>query len=171
MKDKFQEAETFPEFLDSVQVHQTLWHQISERARLPEEVLEVAAAVPGQWRFLVLAEDWCGDAVHILPFLARLEEAFPHFHLRVLSRDENPDLMDSHLTDGTRSIPVVMILDEDFSEVAWWGPRPQQLQELFLREIQHLPQEERFPKVRAWFARDRGRSTLEEILNRIPVSV
>ena len=55
--------------------------------------------------------------------------------------------------------------------MAWWGPRPQPLQELFLREIKHLPKEERFPKIRAWFARDRGRTTLKEILSRIPVSV
>jgi hypothetical protein len=78
--------------------------------------------------------------------------------------------MDSHLTNGTRSIPVVMILDDDFHEVAWWGPRPQPLQELFLREIKPLPPEERYPKVRAWFARDRGETTLKEILARIPVA-
>ena len=79
--------------------------------------------------------------------------------------------MDAHLTDGTRSIPVVMILDEDFHEVAWWGPRPGPLQELFLKEIKPLPPEERFPRVRAWFARDQGRTTLKEILARIPVVV
>ena len=67
------------------------------------------------------------------PYLARLQEALPNFELRVLSRDENPDLMDAHLTNGTRSIPVVMILDQEFREVAWWGPRPRPLQELFHR--------------------------------------
>ena len=79
--------------------------------------------------------------------------------------------MESHLTDGSRSIPIVMILDEEFREVAWWGPRPVPLQELFHREIKHLPKEERFPKLRAWFARDRGRTTLREILSRIPGTV
>jgi hypothetical protein len=170
MKDRYQEAETFQEFLATVQEHQNLWHQIYERAQLPPEAQEAAGLIPGSWHFLVLAEDWCGDAVHILPYLARLEEALPHFDLRVLSRDDNPDLMESHLTNGTRSIPVVIILNEKFKEVAWWGPRPQPLQDLFLREIKPLPKEERFPKVRAWFARDRCRTTLREILDRIPVT-
>ena len=171
MKDRFLKAETFTDFLETVQAHQTLWQQIYERARLPQEAREAAESLPGRWHFLVLAEDWCGDAVHILPYLARLEEEFPHFDLRILSREGNPDLMDSHLTGSSRSIPVVMILDEEFREVGWWGPRPQPLQDIFLREIRLLPKEERFPKVRAWFARDRGRTTMKEILSRIPVLV
>ena len=170
MRERYQEAETFQEFLATVQEHQNLWRQIYERAQLPPEAREAAGLISGRWHFLALAEDWCGDAVHILPYLARLEEAYPHFDLRILSRDENPDLMESHLTNDTRSIPVVLILDEKFQEVAWWGPRPQPLQELFLREIKPLPEEERFPKVRAWFARDRGRTTLREILSRIPAT-
>ncbi len=171
MKKLYEKAKTFEEFLATVQTHQTLWHQIYERAQLSEEAREVAESISGRWHLLALAEDWCGDAVHILPYLARLEEVFPNFDLRVLSRDEHLDLMDSHLTNGTQSIPVVMILDGGFQEVAWWGPRPQPLQDLFLREIKLLPKEERFPKVRAWFARDRGRTTLREILSRIPVGV
>jgi hypothetical protein len=171
MNERFYQGQSFSEFLTSVRSHQDLWHEIYKRARLPAEARAVAASVSGSWHFLVLAEDWCGDAVHVLPYLARLEEAFPRFSVRVLSRDGNPDLMNAHLTNGTRSIPVVLILDEDFQEVAWWGPRPRPLQELFMKEIKPLPKEERFPKVRAWFARDQGRTTLKEILDRIPATV
>ncbi|MGD2122334.1 MAG: thioredoxin family protein [Gemmatimonadota bacterium] len=171
MKERFQNAETFRDFLATVQSHEALWHQIHERAQLSPEIRKIAEAVRGRWHLLVLAEDWCGDAVHVLPYLARLEEASPAFEVRILSRDENSDLMDAHLTAGTRSIPVVIILDGDFNEVGWWGPRPVPLQELFLREIKPLPKEERFPRIRAWFARDRGRTTLKEILGRIPAVV
>jgi hypothetical protein len=171
MKEEFDRGQSFQEFLDSVIKFQDLWHQIYQRAELPDESVAAAETIEGTWRFLVLAEDWCGDAVHVVPYLARLEEAFPQFELRILSRDQHPEIMDSHLTNGTRSIPVVMILDEDYQEVAWWGPRPKPLQELFLAEIKPLPQEERFPKVRAWFARDRGRTTMREILDLVPIRV
>lgn len=171
MKDRYEKAATFQEFLESVRSLEGLWHKVLERTRLPQEAMEAAGSLVGRWHLLVLAEDWCGDVVHTLPYLARLEEAFPKIGLRILSRDENPDLMDSHLTAGTRSIPVVMILDEDFQEVAWWGPRPAPLQELFLAEIKHLPKDERFPRVRSWYARDRGRTILREILSCIPATV
>jgi len=171
MNEQFFRGDTFTEFLGSVVSFRELWHQVYQRAELPDEAVSAAEGIDGNWRFLVLAEDWCGDAVHIVPFLARLQETFPQFDLRILSRDENPEIMDSHLTNGTRSIPVVMVLDEDFEEVGWWGPRPTPLQGLFLKEIKPLPKEERFPKVRAWLARDRGRTTMKEILELIPVRV
>ncbi len=171
MKDRYEKAATFREFLGGVRSLESLWNQIFDRAELPEDARAAAESLTGRWHFLVLAEDWCGDAVHILPYLARMEEAFPHLEMRILSREENPDLMDSHLTAGSRSIPVVMILDEGFQEVAWWGPRPGPLQKLFMAEIKHFPDDERFPQLRAWYVRDRGRTTLEEILSRIPVAV
>jgi hypothetical protein len=88
--------------------------------------------------------------------------------LRVLARDQNLDLMDAHLTNGGRAIPVVMILDEMYREVGWWGPRPDPLQDYFLRELRPLPKEERYPHLRAWYARDRGMTSLTELLDRIP---
>ena len=82
----------------------------------------------GPWT--VLAEGWCGDGANSIPYLARLVEALPGIEMRILFRDQNPDLMDEHLTGETRGIPVVMILDGDFREVVWWGPRPAPLQEI-----------------------------------------
>ena len=168
MRERYQAAPTFQEFLESVRDERVLWHEIHARARVPEDILERARRLTGSWRFLALAEDWCADGANTLPFLSRLVDAVPGLELRVLSREGNPDLMDAHLTDGARSIPVVMVLDQAYREVGWWGPRPAPLQGYFLRELKPLPQEERFPKLRAWYARDRGRTSLGEILDLIP---
>jgi hypothetical protein len=168
MRERYESAPAFREFLERVHDKRDLWHEIHARARVPADVLERARRLEGRWRFLVLTEDWCGDGLNTLPFLARLVEAVPGLEMRLLSRDANPDLMDAHLTEGTRSIPVVIVLDEEYREVGWWGPRPAPLQEYFLREIKPLPKQERFPRLRAWYARDRGRTTLAEILDHIP---
>lgn len=171
LKEHYERGETFSDFLEKTRESQHPWEDFYERTRVPREILARVRNLTGRWRLLVLCEEWCGDGANILPYLARLAEATPKLGLRILFRDENPELMDAHLTGGNRSIPVVMILDEDFLEVGWWGPRPAPLQEIFLREIRPLPKEERYPKVRAWYARDRGRTTLEEILRHIPVPV
>jgi hypothetical protein len=72
--------------------------------------------------------------------------------------------MDAHLTGGTRSIPVVMVLAESGREAGWWGPRPSPLQRLYHDELKHLPSEERSRKKREWYARDRGATAVEEVL-------
>jgi hypothetical protein len=110
-----------------------------------------------------LSEDWCSDAVSTLPVIARLaEQAAVDF--RVLARDANPDIMDAHLTSGTRSIPVVMVLDDGFRERGWWGPRPTELQRWMLNEAQLLSREDRSRQKRAWYARDRGRTAVMEVV-------
>lgn len=161
---RFRSAPTFDEYLTRVERNRDLWHDVYDRARLPEEVVDEARAVPGGWRLLALSEDWCGDAVNTLPVVARLA-AEAGWDLRVLSRDANPDLMDAHLTNGrSRSIPVVVVYDEDFNEVGWWGPRPGEIQQWVLGEGLALPSPERYKVVRRWYAKDRGRTTLRELL-------
>ncbi len=162
--ERFERAPTFGEYLASVERNRELWHAVHERVRLPEEVVEAARALPGGWRLVALSEDWCGDAVNTLPVIARLAEDVG-WDLRVLGRDDNPDLMDAHLTNGrSRSIPVVIVYDEDLEEIGWWGPRPGEIQSWVLGEGLSLSSPERYKVIRRWYARDRGRTTLRELI-------
>lgn len=162
--ERFHAAPDFRGYLEEVTENRDLWHGVYERVRLPDELVAAARAVPGRWHLLALSEDWCGDAVNTLPVIARLAEE-AGWDLRVLSRDENPDLMDAHLTNGrSRSIPVVMVFDADYEEVAWWGPRPAEIQSWVMDEGLQLASPERYKVVRRWYAKDRGRSTVEELL-------
>jgi hypothetical protein len=86
--------------------------------------------------------------------------------MRVVGRDENPDLMDAHLTNGrSRSIPIVIVYDEEFNEIGWWGPRPGEIQSWVMTEGLSMPSPERYKFVRRWYAKDRGRTTLAELLD------
>lgn len=122
-------------------------------------------AAPPFGQFLVIAEDWCGDAVNTLPVLAALADRAENLDLRVLSRDANAGLMDAHLTNGTRSTPIVIVLDRDFVERGWWGPRPAELQRWFATVGRTMPKEERYRHIRGWYARDRGASALDEVIS------
>lgn len=165
MRSRFEGAQSFSDFLEEVQENREFWHSMARRAKVDEEAVARVARLPGKWHFLVLSEDWCGDAINTVPLFDRLAQEAPNLELRLLGRDANPDLMDTHLTNGSRSIPVVMILDEEFRELAWWGPRPRPLQEWVLSEGLELPPEERYAEVRRWYARDAGRTTIEEIVS------
>ena len=137
----------------------------ASRATVAPSAIERARALPGRWQLLVLTEDWCGDSVNTLPVLARLVGTAPRMEMRLLSRDENPDLMSSHLSGGSRSIPVVMLLDGDFVERGWWGSRPGPLQQWVVQKGLALSREERYREVRKWYARDHGATAVDEMLN------
>jgi hypothetical protein len=167
LQERYSAAQTFPDFLSHAVANADLWRAVYAHAHVQDAALTRAAALGGPWHLLVLVEDWCGDAVNTLPVLGRLAEQVPTIDLRTLGRDANLDLMDAHLTHGSRSIPVVMILDANYRERAWWGPRPAVLQAWVMGEGRTMAKEDRYREVRRWYARDHGATTVDEILNLI----
>ncbi len=158
----WESAQTFETFVAASGTHRALWEGIYTIARLPPWAVEVA--LPGLRRLLVIAEDWCGDAVNTVPILAKLADAKPGLELRVILRDPNPAVMERYLTNGSRSIPIVIALDEEFRELGHWGPRPIELQGWVLANRTTMSKSELYPKVRTWYARDRGETTAREVL-------
>lgn len=149
-----------------VRTHEALWNGVWARATVPAWAVERAAEIAGRWRMLVISEDWCGDASNTVPVLARLAEALPNLEMRVIGRDDDPALMDEFLTDGARSIPIAILLREDFSVAGTWGPRPAELQAFTLAEKRAglRPAADIYRDVRRWYARDRGETTIREVL-------
>jgi len=164
LRERYCAAQTFDAFLAGVEKNRDLWLAIARRASTPDDLAARVKATGKRWHLLVLAEDWCGDAVNVLPFIAKLADTTSNLDLRVLGRDANPDLMDGHLTGTSQSIPVVILLDADFKEQAWWGPRPSELQEWVLGAGSSMPKADRYRDIRRWYVQDRGLGVLSEIV-------
>lgn len=162
-KSLWEQGLTFDDFVRAAgESYQGLWEGVHRTSRLPQW-----ATMPTteQRRFLVIAEDWCGDASNTVPVVAHWVEAMPGFSLRIIRRDEHPEVMNRYLTHGTRSIPIVIVLDNEFRELGHWGPRPSELQTWVLAHKDTMPKGERYKEVRRWYATDHGESTLREILD------
>jgi len=156
------------DYLDGeVRKLEELWRGVYARAVVPDWARERAAAAGGEWRMLVISEDWCGDASNTVPVLARMAEVLPNLEIRVVKRDENPELMDAFLTNGSRSIPMALVLRPDFTVAGTWGPRPAELQDFVLAEKKAAlrPLDDIYRDVRRWYARDRGESTIRAVLD------
>lgn len=92
----------------------------------PSADLRAAVAAveqPQRWR--VLTEPWCGDSSFLLPVIAEAAALNDAVTLRILLRDDNLDIMDQYLTDGSRSIPKLVAFADDGTELFTWGPRPE----------------------------------------------
>lgn len=73
----------------------------------------------------VITEPWCGDAAHCIPAIQKLLSVTNEILSVVyILRDVNLDVMDKFLTNGKRSIPVLILTGAEFNVLGSWGPRP-----------------------------------------------
>lgn len=127
------------------------------------------------YTWIVLTEAWCGDSAQTLPVLAELAKLNSEkIKLYIVLRDENPDLMNNYLTNGTKSIPKLIVFDDSMGkEVFTWGPRPAPAQEMLFawkRNPQGKTWAEFETDLHSWYAKDKTRTMQAEflsILNRL----
>ncbi|MDO7170965.1 thioredoxin family protein [Mariniflexile sp. AS56] len=116
--------------------------------------------------WLVITESWCGDAAHVMPVLNKVAELNNHITMKIVLRDENPELMDAFLTNGSRSIPKIIMIDDSTKRVLnSYGPRPSEATNLvnnykaehgaltpeFKEELQH------------WYNSNKGQNIIEDV--------
>ena len=132
-------------------------------------VKELISSIDEKKYWILITEAWCGDAAQIVPIIGRLAELNKNIELMVILRDENTELMDKYLTNGARSIPMLISLNENFEEEWHWGPRPRPAQAMVIenKETQALSFDEIKKQVQLWYAEDKTNTTQLEILKKI----
>ncbi|HWO97072.1 MAG TPA: thioredoxin family protein [Bacillus sp. (in: firmicutes)] len=136
----FEKGMTQYEYIQHMNVHQENLLKVYNELRLtPDDLVSLRPLQTKGLKAVILTADWCGDAMVNLPIFMRLaHEAL--IEARYLIRDENLELMDQYLTNGTaRSIPIILLLDKDGNEIGKWGPRAPKVQELVGQMKANLP--------------------------------
>ncbi|MGE7877656.1 thioredoxin family protein [Peribacillus muralis] len=135
------------EFVSSMKVHKERLQSIQEHFSIYAEDEDFFDELKAkELRAIVITEDWCGDAMMNIPILLNIAEA-ANIETRMILRDENLDLMDQYLTNGTaRSIPIFIFIDKHGEERAVWGPRAPKVQDyvMELRSVLPAKDDERF---------------------------
>ena len=116
--------------------------------------------------WLVITESWCGDAAHIMPAINKVAELNENISFKTVLRDENEDLMNLFLTNGNKSIPKLIMIDDASGEVvSTFGPRPNiatQLVNDYKAEFGALTPEFK-QDLQVWYNKDKGESTIEDL--------
>lgn len=136
-----------------------------EKTYLPSaEIVSQVKNLKHKTYWLILTEHWCGDASQTLPAfnaIAALSEG--KIEMKLVYRDQNDELMNAYLTNGTRSIPKLIQLDEHFNVTGIWGPRPTVAQKL-VKELKSNPVTAATyaNELHLWYAKDRQQSLEKE---------
>lgn len=140
------------------------WNKTSKvSAALQRLLLQVNQ--PQVW--LVITEAWCGDGAQSIPHLAKLADLSPNITLKIVFRDEHPELMDAYLTNGNRSIPKLVAMTADLQEELFtWGPKPKYLLDLhaaFKQNPEGRSYLDFLEEVHLWYAKNKQKDLESEI--------
>ncbi|WP_082233522.1 thioredoxin family protein [Halobacillus massiliensis] len=143
LNEWFEKGVTAQEYVDSMKNHKENFIYIYEHFKVPTEDEPLFALLKTKnLRAIILTEDWCGDAMLNIPIFLRIAEK-AHINTHFLQRDENLELMDQYLSNGTsRSIPKIIIINEAGNEYLNWGPRAPEVQQFLDKASSHLPKED-----------------------------
>lgn len=166
-------AEADPDGLDPEQAERVAFTRLNlhrtlriERTWQPTPALAarlMRLPVPQTW--LVISEPWCGDSAQCLPCLVVAARLSPLVRLRLLTRDDHPEVMDRFLTRGTRSIPILAGLDDAGRELFRWGPRPVAAQAVVdAAKAAGLDKAALQENLHLFYGRDRGRALDAELV-------
>ncbi len=137
----FEEAISLTEYMDSMGTHKENSQVIYDQFHVPQDDEFITLLKEKAPQILAITEDWCGDAMLNNSILRRIAEA-ADIEVRVVYRDQTLELMDRYLTNGGRSIPVYLLVNQNGEVISKWGPRAPKLQEYILKLKQDLPNSE-----------------------------
>lgn len=145
-------------------------NRIDKHWELEQHTIDLLKSIQKPMLWLVLTEAWCGDAAQNLPVVNKMAAESQHIQMLMLLRDEHPQLMDQFLTNGTRSIPKLIVANPNTLEVlASWGPRPEPAHQMVKdMKAQGISHDEYAEAVHKWYAQDKGLTVQKEFRTLIP---
>ena len=150
------------------ELNEARMNRLEKTVKISTEIIQKLNQLNGDYIWLVISEGWCGDAAQILPVIYKMAELSERIDLKIVFRDENEDLMNLFLTNGTKSIPKLIILDKNTLELLGdFGPRPIGANQLILDyKAKHgIVDETAKTNLQLWYLHDKGLSTQKEILD------
>jgi hypothetical protein len=156
-----------PDYINYTKLNESRMHRLDKTLQVIEEVKTYLENLSKEYIWLVLAETWCGDAAQILPVINKMAQVSDKIELRILLRDDNEAVMNLFLTNGTKSIPKLIILDKESGEVVSdFGPRPVEAKQLIMdyKAIHGVVDEAAKIELQKWYLANKGVAIQQEIL-------
>ncbi|MBI1266726.1 MAG: thioredoxin family protein [Cryomorphaceae bacterium] len=153
-------------YVDLTKLNLQRMRRISKTTQLNEKLL-TALDTSNQKNWILITEAWCGDAAQSVPVIDLMAQHNSDINLRIVLRDEFPQLIDEVLTNGGRSIPKLVAFDDQGELSFIWGPRPAPAQEM-VTSYKHMPEPKKTyiefsVDVQKWYGADATRTIQEEI--------
>lgn len=117
--------------IEATKINAQRFSRIDKYCELSLELIEEINKFKLNCLWILITESWCGDGAQCIPVIAKIAGQAANIELILILRDENPQIMDRYLTNGSRSIPKLICIDKNTNkEIGIWGPRPYKIQKM-----------------------------------------
>jgi hypothetical protein len=88
----------------------------------------------------------------------------PNIELKIQLRDSDESEIEHYLTNGGKSIPKLIVRDNQGNDLFIWGPRPEGCQQVYLEQRKNnTPIADEKIAIQKWYNDDKGASVQKEI--------
>jgi hypothetical protein len=134
---------------------------------LNNELKKALDTISEEQEWVVITEAWCGDSAQCLPLIGKMANYSEKINLRIILRNKNPELMESYLTNGSKSIPKLIVFNNNEEELFTWGPRPIPAQAILMnwkKDPAGRNWEAFETELHTWYARDKSKTIQEDFI-------
>ena len=146
-------------------------NRLDKKIKLTHSAKEALKSTKEKQTWLLITEGWCGDAAQIAPVINKMSIESDKVDLKVVLRDENENLMNQFLTNGSKSIPKLVVLNEENEVISSWGPRPSIATKMVTDyKEKHGGLDADFKRdLQVWYNKNKGRSVQEDFVKMLSV--
>lgn len=148
------------EYLHSNAVH---FHKTLSSVHLNKKVYNYLSELKKRLKWTLITEPWCGDAAFSTPYIIMMANSAEHIDLKIALRDKNDVLMNQYLTNGGKSIPILVCTDEKGKFLFKWGPRPKLCQTFVDTIPKEIALKSKIEKILDWYVKNDGEQVQLEI--------
>ena len=153
-----------PSYVEYVKLNNSRSKRWIKKGELTDEIKLKLDSIQAKQKWIIITEPWCGDAAHLAPFIKKMAEYSPHIELEIQKRDGEGSEIDRYLTNGGKSIPKLIVRDENGKDLYNWGPRPTEPQAIVMsQKSSNQTAEEKKSELQVWYNKDKGISIQREL--------
>lgn len=155
-----------PDYLEYTRLNWSRMNRWLKTGKLSEAFLDLLRKIDEPQQWIVITEPWCGDAAHNVPFIEMAARENSLISVAYELRDAAPFRIEQYLTNGTKSIPKLVVRDADGNDLATWGPRPQDCQILYAQLLKEkAPFEKSKVELQNWYNANKGVDIQKELID------
>jgi len=152
-------------YLEYVKLNKSRINRWLKKDIITDETKEVFSSITSPQKWILITEPWCGDAAHSSPLIQMMAELSDNIELEVQLRDTD-SIIDDYLTNGGKSIPKLVVRDEQGNDLFTWGARPKECQEMVMEmKSTNLSPQAKNMRIQQWYNKDKGLTIQKEFLD------